>query len=227
MSLANSYVESLRGGLVVSCQARADNPLHGPVFMAAMAKAAELGGAVGIRAQGFDDIAAIVDATALPIIGIRKDFAAGDVYITPSLADATIVRDAGAQIIALDATDRPRPGGITAPELIRSIREELALPVMADVDTVSAGLAAAEAGAELIATTLSGYTGGSVPPEADYDLIAALVAEGLTVVAEGRIRDARDVERAFGAGAFSVVVGTAVTNPWRITERLVSGLPPR
>lgn len=219
-----SAVSSLEGGLVVSCQARKDNPLNGPHFMAATARAAELGGAVGIRAEGAADIAAIAEAVSLPVLGIRKNFDAGDVYITPTLDDAVLIRDAGADIVALDATDRPRLGGLSAAELITRVRDVCGLPVMADVDDEASGIAAAEAGAELIATTLSGYTGGPVPPEADYDLITSLAERGLRVVAEGRLRTAADAKRALDAGAYAVVIGTAITNPWRITERIVAGL---
>lgn len=216
---------ALDGGIVVSCQARADNPLHGPSHMTAMARAAVLGGAVGIRAQGADDIAAIHDAVEVPIIGIHKILDGREVYITPTFEVAAEVAAAGADIVALDATDREREGG-PAPALIRRIREELGVPVMADVDDLASGLAAADAGAELVATTLSGYTGGPVPPEPDLRLIEELAAAvAVPVVAEGRIARPEDVRRAFSAGASIVVVGTAITNPWRITERFVRAAP--
>lgn len=223
-STDDAIVGRLAGGLIVSCQARADNPLHGPVHMAAMAEAAQLGGAAGIRAEGADDVAAISRAVNLPIIGIRKDFAAGEVYITPTPQDALAVRAAGADIIALDATNRPRPWGASAGELIAAVIAECACPVMADIDDERSALAAAEAGAALIATTLSGYTGGPVPAEADYALIERLAARGLLVVAEGRRRTGEDARRAFDAGAHAVVIGTAITNPWRITERIVAAM---
>lgn len=221
---SSTVIATLAGGLIVSCQARVDNPLNGPEFMGPIARAAELGGAVGIRAEGAADIAAVRSHTDLPVIGIRKDFDNGPLYITPTLAAALEIRDAGADIIALDATDRPRPNGVTARQLISDVRRECGRPVMADIDEEATGLAAADAGAELIATTLSGYTGGEVPAEADYTLIERLADRGLTVVAEGRLRTADDARRAFDAGAHAVVIGTAITNPWRITERIVRGM---
>lgn len=220
----SAVIEAFSRGLVVSCQARVDNPLHGPEFMGPVAHAAELGGAVGIRAEGAADIAAVRVHTGLPIIGIRKDFNNGPLYITPTLEAAVEIRDAGADIIALDATNRSRPHGVTAAQLIEDVRRDCERPVMADIDDEATGIAAADAGAELIATTLSGYTGGEVPAEADYALIERLANRGLTVVAEGRLRTADDARRAFDAGAHAVVIGTAITNPWRITERIVRNM---
>lgn len=217
----SAVIDALSHGLIVSCQARVDNPMHGPTFIGAMARAVERGGAVGIRAEGSADIAAVRENTDLPVIGIRKDFSNGPLYITPSLSAAVEIRDAGADIIALDATDRPRPGGVTARQLIADVRRECDRPVMADIDDEETGRAAAEAGAELVATTLSGYTSGETPDEADYALIERLANRGLTVIAEGRLRTADDARRAFDAGAHAVVIGTAITNPWRITERIV------
>ncbi|MCL4722376.1 MAG: putative N-acetylmannosamine-6-phosphate 2-epimerase [Gammaproteobacteria bacterium] len=187
-----------------------------------MARAAELAGAVGIRAEGARDIAAIRAAVELPIIGIRKILDGRPVYITPDLDLAAEVVRAGADIVAVDATLRPR-GGPEPGELIGRIRAELQVPVMADIDGVAAAEAAAAAGADLVATTLSGYTGGPVPPEPDYRLIAELAGRlEVPVVAEGRLWTPEDVARAFEAGAWAVVVGTAVTNPMRITARLVA-----
>ncbi|MGB4136812.1 MAG: N-acetylmannosamine-6-phosphate 2-epimerase [Microbacterium sp.] len=213
----------LAGGVIVSCQARPDNPLHGPTFMRAVAVAAERGGAVGIRAEGADDVAAIRSAVAVPIIGIRKILDGRPVYITPTLETAREVVDAGADIVALDATLRERAGGPSAAELIRRIRDELGVRVMADVDDVASGTSAAEAGADLIATTLSGYTRDRVPTAPDFALISSLRSQiDVPVVAEGRIWTPSDVRTAFEAGAWAVVVGTAVTNPLKITERLVA-----
>ncbi|MFV0405383.1 MAG: N-acetylmannosamine-6-phosphate 2-epimerase [Propioniciclava sp.] len=224
MTADPDLLAQLAGGLVVSCQARVDNPLHGPRYMSAMAQAAELGGAAGIRAEGAADVSAIKREVRLPIIGIRKDFAAGEVYLTPTLDDALEVWQAGADIIALDATDRPRISGWPASRLITEVRQACGCPVMADIDSLASGIAAAEAGAALVATTLSGYTGGPTPDEADYELIEQLAAREIRVVAEGRIRTGGDARRAFDAGAYAVVIGTAITNPWRITERIISSL---
>lgn len=219
-------LEPLRGGLIVSCQARPDNPLHGPTHMSAAALAAAAGGAVGIRAEGSADIAAIRQAVDLPIFGIRKILDGRPVYITPTFETAAEIVGAGADIVAVDATLRPRPDGSRAAELIRRIRSELGVPVMADIDDEPSAAAAAAAGADLVATTLSGYTSGSVPCEPDLALIAALrTTLDVPVIAEGRLWTAADVAAAFEAGAFAVVVGTAITNPTRITERFVRATP--
>lgn len=214
-------------GVIVSCQARADNPLHGPIHMAAMARAAEAGGAVGIRANGAIDVAAIRAATRLPIVGIAKRWSEGfEVYITPDIADARAVAAAGADIVAVDATPRKRDGTPLA-ELIRRIKTEFGKPVFADVSTVEEGIAAARLGCDVVATTLSGTTPYSprlLGP--DLDLVRALVAAvAVPVVAEGRFWSPEDVAQAFAAGARAVVIGTAVTNPREITRRFVGAVP--
>ncbi|GAA4514281.1 N-acetylmannosamine-6-phosphate 2-epimerase [Actinoallomurus oryzae] len=219
---------AIESGLVVSCQAAEGNPLRGPRFMAAMAQAAAVAGATGIRAEGADDIAAVRAATGLPVIGIRKTGPAGSdgVYITPTYADAESVVAAGAAIVATDGTARPRPDGGDLATLIAQVHDRLGVPVMADVDSVEAGRYAHECGADLLASTLSGYTGpGPVPDEPDIELVAALVrATPLPVVAEGRIRAPEEARAAFAVGAHAVVVGTAITNPMEITRRFTTAL---
>jgi N-acylglucosamine-6-phosphate 2-epimerase len=219
-------LSTVAGGLIVSCQARSDNPLHGPFFMRAMAISAERGGAVGIRAEGVTDIFAIRSAVRLPIIGIRKILDGRAVYITPTFAAAEEIVAAGADVVAIDATERVREGGVSASELIRRIRGELNVRVMADVDDLPSGVAAAAAGADLVATTLSGYTFGVTPREPDLALITILSsAVEVPVIAEGRLWTENDVRAAFDAGAWAVVVGTAITNPTKITSRFVAMTP--
>lgn len=216
-----------RGALVVSCQARADNPLHGASHMAAMARAAVEGGARAIRANGVDDVAAIRVAVATPIIGLLKRFdPAFPVYITPRFADAAAVSAAGADIVAVDATMRPRDGE-PAHVLIRRIRDELGREVLADVDGVEPALAAARAGATYVASTLAGYTDARPRSEGpDFDLLAELLAAcDIPVVAEGRFDTPAQVARAFAMGAHAVVVGTAITNPREITRRFARACP--
>ncbi|RJQ91248.1 putative N-acetylmannosamine-6-phosphate 2-epimerase [Amycolatopsis panacis] len=213
------------GALLVSCQAQPGNPLHGPLPMARMAAAAAAGGARAIRANGPADIAAICSEVDLPVLGINKVACPEGVFITPTFADAVAVVHAGASMVAIDGTARPRPGGESLGEQIRRIHEELGVPVMADVDNLTSGAAARAAGADVIATTLSGYTGGPVPDGPDVDLVSALVARlDCPVVAEGRYRSARDVRAAVDAGAYAVVVGTAITNPMAITTQLAKAM---
>lgn len=208
------------GSLVVSCQAQPASPFHGPAGMTLMARAAVLGGAAGIRANGAADIAAIRAAVDVPILGISKSGDPDGVYITPTFASAAPLVEAGAAVVGLDATERPRPEPLS--ELVARIHGELGVPVLADVDSLAAGVAAAAAGADLVATTLSGYTGGPVPAEPDVDLVRSLAVElDCPIVAEGRYWTPSDVSAAFDAGATAVVVGTAITNPTAITRRLV------
>lgn len=220
-------VEQLKGRLIVSCQARPGNPVKGPRFMSAFACAAELGGAGGIRANGPVDIRAIRKVCALPVIGINKwRQAAWPVYITPTLASARSVRNAGADIIAIDATHRPRHGGLSPEQLIAAIHAELGCAVMADIDSLAEGIAAARGGADIIATTLSGYTEHHPPGRGpDLELLRDLVqAVAVPVICEGRIWSPQDVAAAFAAGAYAVVVGTAITNPMEITRHFLLGL---
>jgi putative N-acetylmannosamine-6-phosphate epimerase len=218
----------LAGGLIVSCQARPDNPLHGPVFMAAMARAAADGGAVGLRLDGPEDIRAARAATTLPIIGLYKR-AYGDnpVVITPTFAEAEAVARAGATIIALDATRRHRPDGSAVAQMIARIHASLGLPVLADLADLSDALLAEDAGADAAATTLSGYTDPAVPPPDGPDLaLVELFAQRLRVpvIAEGRIRTPAQARAALDRGAFAVVAGTAITNPREITRWFVQAL---
>ncbi|MBB3018003.1 putative N-acetylmannosamine-6-phosphate epimerase [Microvirga lupini] len=217
-----------KGALVISCQARADNPLHGPVYMAAMARAAEQGGARGIRANGADDIVAIRAVTTLPIIGIAKVWDERfPVYITPGFAQADEIARAGADIIGLDATPRPRDGEAVE-HLIGRIRSELGCEVFADIATLEEGRAAHAAGASYVATTLSGYTEETVSRKTegpDLELLSALVAQvPVPIVAEGRFDTPELVAEAFRRGAHAVVVGTAITNPREITRKFVRAI---
>ncbi|HET6986405.1 MAG TPA: putative N-acetylmannosamine-6-phosphate 2-epimerase [Kribbella sp.] len=217
-----------RGTLVVSCQAGPGNPFHSPAAMALMAQAAEAGGAGAIRANGPFDIAAIRAVTSLPIIGLHKLGDPAGVFITPTYESAVGLAAAGADLIALDGTLRPRPDRQRLVQQIRRIHDELGVPVLADVDTLDSGLAARDAGADLVATTLSGYTNGRTPTGPDVELVRRLAAElDCPVVAEGRIRTPQDVRAACDAGAYAVVVGHAITDPMDITSRLVNAIPAR
>ncbi len=212
----------------MSCQAREGSPLRDSATMARMAQCAELGGARGIRANGPDDVAAIRDAVKLPIVGIYKEpRGEGRPFITPTFDHAAGVTWAGADLVALEATFECQPDTSVLGELVRRVREELRLPVMADVSNVGEGLRAHALGADLVATTLSGYTSDSPRQEdPDLGLVRELSSRGLRVVAEGRFRTPEQVRRAVELGVWAVVVGTAITNPIAITgwfARAVSG----
>ena len=196
--------------------------------MARMAIAAQSGGAVGIRANSPADIAAIRAVTDLPLIGLSKVEMAGyEVYITPTLADAVAVAEAGADIIALDATARPHPEGNTA-DFLHRVREATGKPVLADISTFGEALAAQDAGADFVSTTMSGYTPySSQGEEPDLDLVRRL-ASILTVplIAEGRIATPEQARATLDAGAWAVVVGGAITRPQQITARFARALRP-
>lgn len=190
-------------------------------MIAALARAAEQGGAVGVRVNGEDDIVAVRRAVALPIIGLRKIYSnEAPVYITPRYDDAQIIAQAGADIIAVDATGRSRPGGEQLGALISRIRTECGRAVMADVATFDEGVRAAALGADLVSTTLSGYTDDSpASDDPDIDLVQRLAqALAVPVVAEGRYRTPAQVREALRAGAFAVVVGRAITDPVGLTQ---------
>lgn len=215
-------------GLIVSCQALPDEPLHGAAIMAAMARAAQMGGAAGIRANTPVDIAAIRAAVDLPLIGLFKEVLPGyeQVYITPTVQHALAVARAGADLIALDATAREHPGGLDAAGLIAAVRQACGKPVLADVSTFEEGLAAYQAGAEAVSTTLSGYTPYSPQQEEpDLDLVRRLAAAlPVPVIAEGRILTPEQARQALEAGAFAVVVGGAITRPQLITRRFAQAV---
>ncbi len=198
-------------------------------MMAAMARAAVSAGAVAIRANGPADIAAIRAEVDVPIIGIYKvDLPGFDVRITPTLEHALQVAEAGADMIAIDATLRPHPD-VKSDELIEQIHHRTGLPVLADVSTLEEGLAAAACGAEFVATTLSGYTADSPDqPGPDFalleQLVAALRPKGIPVIAEGRIATPEQAAHALALGAHAVVVGSAITRPQWITARFVDAL---
>ncbi|MFL5879615.1 MAG: N-acetylmannosamine-6-phosphate 2-epimerase [Actinomycetota bacterium] len=221
----DAILRRLRGGLVVSCQAPPGDPLHGPTYMAALARAAVLGGAVGIRADGPADVQAVRRVVDVPVIGLWKQGAEG-VYITPTVGHARAVAEAGAGVVAIDATGRQRPDRSTVPEVVAGLRQTHRCLIMADVSTLEEGAAAAAAGADLVATTLSGYTPYSRQgPGPDLELVAALAARiEVPVVAEGRIATPQEARAALDAGAWTVVVGGAITRPQLITARFVAAL---
>ena len=223
--------EGFRAGLIVSCQAAEGDPLRSPPIMAALAQAAVQGGAVGIRANGADDIRAICRVVACPVIGLHKRVYEGIQCITPTVADARLLVEAGASLLAIEATlqraelaayDEVEPFG----SMLEWVHTELHRPVMADVSTLAEGIEAAQLGADIIATTMSGYTPQTRPPRGpDFDLVTALVeAVAVPVIAEGRLWTPAQAAHALSLGAFAVVVGSAITRPRAITERFAAAL---
>ncbi|HEX9970779.1 MAG TPA: putative N-acetylmannosamine-6-phosphate 2-epimerase [bacterium] len=219
----------LKGGLIVSCQAEGEEPLNSPQILAALAKAAIEGGARGIRAERPENLVEIKKSIELPIIGLyKKKYHGSEVYITPTLTEALEVIATGIDILALDATNRPRPNQEILADIIRAVRKKKDVLLMADIATLEQGLHAAELGFDFMGTTLSGYTENTsrkaVGNTPDFELLSALVAHvgnKIPIIAEGRFWTADDCVEALRRGAFAVVVGTAITRPTVMTRKIV------
>lgn len=221
-------MEKLRGGLIVSCQALADEPLHSSFIMGRMAYAAYLGGAVGIRANSVEDIREIKKTVPLPIIGIiKQDYENCKVRITPTLKEIDALAEEGVSIIATDATSRIRPDGSTVTEFFKEVRKKYPEQLfMADCATYEDALRAQELGFDFIGTTLNGYTDDTrhLPPP-NFDFMRKL-AETLhtPVIAEGGIFSPEELRTAMDQGVHACVVGSAITRPLKITQRYVKVL---
>lgn len=212
-------LEQLKGRLVVSCQAYPGEPMRHPETMVQIAQASVTGGAAAVRLQGLADIRLAVARLDVPVIGLIKDGSEG-VFITPTLEHALAVAATGAQVVALDGTRRPRPDGLSLAQTLGRLRAEHEVLVMADCDTVESAVAAVEAGADLVGTTLAGFTADRAKTDGpDLELLAQIVDRlpGVPVVAEGRIHTPQHAAAARAAGAWAVVVGTAITHPSTIT----------
>lgn len=212
-----------KGSLIVSCQALSDEPLHGSHIMAKMALAAKQGGAKGIRANSGKDIVAIKDVVDLPVIGIvKQDYDNSPVYITPTMKEVEEVVSAGAEIIAIDATCRPRPDGHSLQQFIDQIRATYPdVLIMADISTYEEGLRSIELGMDIISTTLSGYTEAtkdvSLP---NFTLLSQLVeTTDIPIICEGGIQTPEEFRKALELGAYACVVGSAITRPQLITKK--------
>lgn len=219
---------ALRGRLVVSVQAYPGEPLRHPETMAQMARACELGGAAAIRCQGLADIAAIKGRVGVPVIGLWKEGHEG-VFITPTLRHALACANAGADVVALDATDRPRPDGRTFEQIVRAVRDATDVALMADCATIEDVRRAAAAGCELVSTTLShgrAAAGTALDDGPDLPLLRAAVGEfpGVPIVCEGHVHTPDDARAALDAGAWAVVVGTAITHPTTVTSWFAGAL---
>lgn len=216
----NPLIERLKGKLIVSCQAYMGEPMRHPETMAQIARAAELGGAAAIRCQGLSDIAAIKGRVEIPVIGLWKEGHEG-VYITPTLRHARACIAAGADVVALDATGRPRPDGRTFEETVEALTGETI--IMADCSCMDDVRRALAAGVDIVSTTLAGYTDARPKtdgPDLEFLTEAVLAAKpsGVPVFCEGRIHTLDDAKEAIDAGAFAIVVGTAITHPTSITS---------
>lgn len=223
-------IESLKGGLVVSCQALDDEPLHSSFIMSRMALAAKQGGARGIRANSIADIQAIKEAVDLPMIGIiKKDYEDSLVYITPTMKEIDDLINTGVDIIALDATIQKRPENISIDEFYHAIRNKYPHQLlMADCSTVEEAIHADELGFDFIGTTLVGYTSQSQNihiEENDFEIIKTILSKVKhPIIAEGNIDTPLKAKRVLELGCYSVVVGSIITRPQFITKRFTDAI---
>lgn len=221
-------LDTIRGGLIVSCQALENEPLHSSYIMQRMAVAAMYGGAVGIRANSVSDILEIRKEVKLPVIGIiKRVYDDSDVYITPSMKEVDELMTVRPEIIALDATKRMRPGKRSLEDFFAEVRAKYPEQIfMADCSTLEEGLNAAKIGFDILGTTLSGYTSYSKGSELpNMELIQQLVESGeKPVIAEGGIWTPEQLKHILGTGVLAAVVGTAITRPMEITKRFVNAI---
>jgi len=223
--MQKELISKLKNGIIVSCQAKPGDPTYGNDCILAFAKAAFIGGASGLRLNGPKDIRRVKKEVPLPIIGIYKDKEVDpDVYITPTSKHFEKILKAGADIIAVDATKRKHLEAENGAEYIKFLKKKYPNTlIMADISDFEEGISAWKAGADLISTTLSGYTPYTKDKKLpDFDLVMELVkVVSVPVILEGRVWTPEEVKYAIECGAYAVVIGTAITRPHIITKRFV------
>jgi N-acylglucosamine-6-phosphate 2-epimerase len=209
----NAILQALEGGLIVSIQPEAGSALNTPETVAALARCAVANGAVGVRIEGPERLRAVRAAVAVPIVGILKRAHPGFApYITSTLDEVAAVAEAGATVVAFDATARTRSGGADVRALVRAAQTAGCL-AMADCATRADAAAAAEAGADIVATTLAGYTEETKGrPLPDLELVTELARLHPFAICEGGIASPDGLRAALRAGARAAVVGNALTN---------------
>ena len=228
----SEILKAINGNLIVSCQALPGEPLYveEKSIMYLMARAAKMAGACAIRTNGVRDVIAIKEETHLPVIGLIKiQYPGYDAYITPTMLEVDQLVEAGSDIVALDCTMRCRGDGLTINQYLAQIKEKYPnLLLMADISTFEEGINAWECGVDFVGTTLSGYTDYSVKSDGpDFELVERLAKEGVRVIAEGKIQTPKDARKMLDLGAFSVVVGGAITRPLEIARRFIDEIKRR
>ncbi|MFA9464561.1 MAG: N-acetylmannosamine-6-phosphate 2-epimerase [Velocimicrobium sp.] len=230
MSMNNDNMSNIKGKLIVSCQALEEEPLHSSFIMGRMARAAKTGGAYGIRANTVDDILEIRKNVDLPVIGIiKKEYVDSLIYITPTMREVDELRAIHTEIIAVDATNRIRPGMVALDDFFHEIKEKYPdQKWMADCSTIEEAIHADELGFDFIGTTLVGYTSESKDmkiEENDFQIIRTILSSVTSkVIAEGNIDVPEKAKRVIELGCYSVVVGAAITRPQLITKKFSSAL---
>ncbi|WP_228552446.1 N-acetylmannosamine-6-phosphate 2-epimerase [Gracilibacillus salitolerans] len=218
-------LDKVKNGIIVSCQALEDEPLHSPFIMGRMAKAATEGKAVGIRANSAADIKEIKKNTKLPVIGIvKKDYDDSPIYITPTDKEIKELANTDCEMIALDATIRHRHNNQSLKDFVKKIREiSTEKYLMADIATLDEAIQAQQLGFDCVSTTLIGYTEQTVGQniaDNDFDILKQILGTvTIPVLAEGHIDTPEKAKRCLELGAHAVVVGSAITRPQLITRR--------
>lgn len=220
-------LNEVKHNLIVSCQALPEEPLHSSYIMSKMALAAKQGGAKGIRANSKEDIIEIKKEVSLPVVGIiKRDYKDSSVYITPTYQEIDELLESGCEMIAMDATERRRPEGIELGELVRYVREkDSTVQLMADIATLEDAIQADQLGFDCVSTTLYGYTEETKNKKLydnDFEFLKRVLDNvSIPVIAEGNVITPEMAKRCLQLGAYSVVVGGAITRPQQITERFV------
>ncbi len=216
--------EQVKGKLIVSCQALPDEPLHSSYIMGRMAYAALVGGASGIRANTVADIKEIKSTVDLPIIGIIKhQYGDNNVYITPTMAEIDALMAEGVDVIAIDGTKRERPDGRTLEDLMKEVRAKYPEQLfMADISSVEEAVECERLGFNMVGTTLVGYTEYTKGNDPLTELAKVVAAVKIPVVGEGNLDTPAKAKKALEIGAYTVVVGGAITRPQQITRKFVT-----
>lgn len=226
--MINNVISKLKGKLIVSCQAEGDSPFNSPEGVTMFAKAAILGGASAIRSEGIEKTKMIIEQINVPVIGlIKSKFEDGSVRITGTFKDVENLISIGTHIIAIDGTFRIREN-LSGPDFIKQVKTKYKCLIMADIAMEDEAIACAEAGTDLISTTLNGYTPETIKDKIhspNFELVKSLVNKiKIPVVAEGRINTPEAAKKMIELGAYSVVVGTAITRPHIITSWFVDAI---
>lgn len=228
--MKNNFIEKVKGGLIVSCQALEDEPLHSSFIMSKMALAAKIGGAVGIRANTVSDIHEIKKEVDLPIIGIiKKVYGDCPVYITPTMEEVDALYKEGVDVIAIDATKRERPDKKNLKDFIKEVKQKYPDQLlMADISTVEEAKNAEKYGFDFVGTTLHGYTkyteGMDIQENGFEFLQKVLDNVNIPVIAEGKVDKPEKAKYCLGLGALAVVTGGAITRPQLITKSFVEAI---
>ena len=224
-----AILDRLGGHLVVSCQAPPNHPLAAPNMIAALCRCAAEGGAAGVRVNGVEGVRTGLANTELPVIGLYKEWRKGRLSnggrpaITPTVKDAVALAGAGAHVVAFEATRELHGDGLG--RHIEAVRHAVNVPLLADISTLEEGVLAYRCGADLVGTTLSGYTPDSRKQHGpDLALVAELTKAGVPTVAEGRISSPDEAVAAIRAGASFVVIGAAITDARALTAVFASGI---